>query len=73
MIRVLALLFAAVTVLAGAGQAQAQERGFFDIFGGGGPNFGGGGYGGSSPIQRVEGRNTSTQAWVASGSERSPA
>jgi lipoprotein-anchoring transpeptidase ErfK/SrfK len=52
MIRVLALLFAAVTVLAGAGQAQAQERGFFDIFGGGGPNFGGGGYGGSSPIQR---------------------
>jgi lipoprotein-anchoring transpeptidase ErfK/SrfK len=51
MTRVLALLFAAVTVLAGAGQAQAQERGFFDIFGGG-PNFGGGGYGGSSPIQR---------------------
>ena len=48
MTRVLALLFAAVTVLAGAGQAQAQERGFFDIFGGG-PNFGGGGYGGLSP------------------------
>lgn len=51
MIRVLALLFAAVTVLAGAGQAQAQERGFFDIFGGG-PNFGGG-VGGSSPIPRT--------------------
>jgi lipoprotein-anchoring transpeptidase ErfK/SrfK len=50
MTRVLALLFAAVTVLAGAGQAQAQERGFLDIFGG--PGFGGGGYGGSSPIQR---------------------
>ena len=51
MIRAFALLFAAVTVLAGAGHAQAQERGFFEIFGGG-PNFGGGGYGGSSPIQR---------------------
>ncbi len=51
MIRAFALLFAAVTVLAGAGHAQAQERGFFEIFGGG-PNYGGGGYGGSSPIQR---------------------
>jgi lipoprotein-anchoring transpeptidase ErfK/SrfK len=51
MIRAFALLFAAVTVLASAGHAQAQERGFFEIFGGG-PNFGGGGYGGSSPIQR---------------------
>jgi lipoprotein-anchoring transpeptidase ErfK/SrfK len=38
-------------VLAGVGHAQAQERTFFDIFGGG-PNFQGGGYGGSSPIQR---------------------
>jgi lipoprotein-anchoring transpeptidase ErfK/SrfK len=46
------LLFAAVTVLAGASQAQAQI--FFDTrdIMGGGPNFGGGGYGGSSPIQR---------------------
>ncbi len=52
MIRAFALLFAVVTVLAGAGHAQAQERGFFDIFGGG-PNFGGGGYGGSSPIPRT--------------------
>jgi lipoprotein-anchoring transpeptidase ErfK/SrfK len=55
MTRALTLLFAAVTVLAGAVQVQAQERGFFDIFGGG-PNFGGGGYGGgyggSGPIQR---------------------
>ena len=51
MIRAFAFLFAALTVLAGVGHAQAQERTFFDIFGGG-PNFGGGGYGGSSPIQR---------------------
>jgi lipoprotein-anchoring transpeptidase ErfK/SrfK len=51
MIRAFAFLFAALTVLAGVGHAQAQERTFYDIFGGG-PNFGGGGYGGSSPIQR---------------------
>jgi lipoprotein-anchoring transpeptidase ErfK/SrfK len=49
MIRAFALLFAAVMVLAGAGQARAQ--GFFDmrdVMGGGG-NFRGGG---SSPIPR---------------------
>jgi lipoprotein-anchoring transpeptidase ErfK/SrfK len=49
MTRAFALLFAAVVVLAGAGQARAQ--GFFDmrdVMGGGG-NFGGGG---SSPIPR---------------------
>src|SRR6185369_12110120 len=51
MIRAFAFLFAALTVLAGVGHAQAQERTFYDIFGGG-PNFGGGGYGGSGPIQR---------------------
>ena len=51
MIRAFAFLFSALTVLAGVGHAQAQERTFYDIFGGG-PNFGGGGYGGSSPIQR---------------------
>ena len=51
MIRAFAFLFAALTVLAGVGHAQAQERTFFDIFGGG-PNFQGGSYGGSSPIQR---------------------
>ncbi len=48
MIRVFALLFAAVTLLAGAGQARAQSFGFDrpDLIGGG-PNFG---IGGSSPI-----------------------
>jgi lipoprotein-anchoring transpeptidase ErfK/SrfK len=49
MTRAFALLFAAVTLLAGAGHAQAQ--GFFDMrdIMGGGPNFR---LGGSSPIQR---------------------
>jgi lipoprotein-anchoring transpeptidase ErfK/SrfK len=47
--RVLALLFAAVTVLAGIGQAQAQGFDSRDIMGGG-PNFFGGG---SSPIRRT--------------------
>ena len=56
MIRAFALLFAAVTVLAGAGQAQAQgfqSQGFFDTrdIMGGGPDFFRGG-GGSSPISR---------------------
>ena len=54
MTRAIALLFAALTLLAGAGHAQAQ--GFFgtdsrDIMGGG-PNFFGGG-GGASPIPRT--------------------
>jgi lipoprotein-anchoring transpeptidase ErfK/SrfK len=54
MTRALALLFAAVTLLAGAGQASAQGFGFpgsdtRDIMGGG-PNFFGGG---SSPIPRA--------------------
>ncbi len=50
MIRVLALLLAAVTSLAGAGQARAQGFGFDrpDLIGGG-PTFG---IGGSSPIPR---------------------
>ena len=54
MIRAFALLVAAVTVLAGAGHAQAQERGFFDMRTSwvAAPISGGGGYGGSSPIQR---------------------
>jgi lipoprotein-anchoring transpeptidase ErfK/SrfK len=51
MIRAFALLFAAVTMLAGAGHAQAQGFGGYgdsrDILGGG-PNF----FGGSSPIPR---------------------
>ena len=49
MTRAFALLFAAVTLLAGAGHAQAQ--GFFDMrdIMGGGPNFR---LGGSSPIPR---------------------
>jgi len=51
MIRAFALLFAAVTVLAGAGHAQAQGFDLRDILGGG-PNFRDGGFGGSSPIQR---------------------
>ena len=51
MTRVLALLFAAVTVLAAAGQAQAQESDMRDIMGGG-PNFFRSG-GGSSPIPRT--------------------
>ena len=50
MTRVLALLFAAVTVLA-AGQAQAQAD-MRDIMGGG-PNFFNGGGGGASPIPRT--------------------
>jgi lipoprotein-anchoring transpeptidase ErfK/SrfK len=54
MTRAIALLFTALTLLAGAGRAQAQ--GFFgtdsrDIMGGG-PNFFGGG-GGASPIPRT--------------------
>ena len=51
MTRVLALLVAAVTMLAAAGQAQAQAD-MRDIMGGG-PNFFNGGGGGSSPIQRT--------------------
>jgi lipoprotein-anchoring transpeptidase ErfK/SrfK len=59
MTRFVALLFAALTMLAGAGHAQAQNfqgSGFFgtdsrDIMGGG-PNFFGGG-GGASPIPRT--------------------
>jgi lipoprotein-anchoring transpeptidase ErfK/SrfK len=51
MIRAFALLFAAVTVLAGAGHAQAQGFDLRDILGGG-PNFRDGGFGGSSTIQR---------------------
>jgi lipoprotein-anchoring transpeptidase ErfK/SrfK len=49
MSRAIALLFAAVTMLAGAGHAHAQ--GLFDMrdIMGGGPNFGGGG---ASPIRR---------------------
>ena len=51
MTRALALLFAALTMLSGAGPAQAQ--GFFDMrdIMGGGPSFRGGG--GGSPIQRT--------------------
>jgi lipoprotein-anchoring transpeptidase ErfK/SrfK len=52
MTRVLALLFAALTVLAAAGQAQAQGVDMRDIMGGG-PNFFNGGGGGSSPIPRT--------------------
>ena len=48
MIRVFALLFAAVTLLAGAGQARAQGFDMRDIMGGG-PNFS---IGGSGPIPR---------------------
>jgi lipoprotein-anchoring transpeptidase ErfK/SrfK len=52
MIRAFALLFAAVTVLAGAGHAQAQGFDLRDILGGG-PNFRDGGLGGGvSPIPR---------------------
>jgi len=52
MARVLALLFAGVvTMLAAAGDAQAQTD-MRDIMGGG-PNFFNGGGGGSSPIQRT--------------------
>ena len=51
MTRVLALLVAAVTMLAVAGQAQAQGFDLRDIMGGG-PNFFSGG-GGSSPISRT--------------------
>ena len=50
MTRVLALLFVALTMLSGAGHAQAQGFDMRDIMGGG-PNFRGGG-GGSSRIQR---------------------
>ena len=53
MTRAFASLFAVLMVVAGAGHAQAQEYNFFDIFGGGSPNYrGGSGGGGSSPIQR---------------------
>ena len=48
MIRAYALLFAAVTMLGGAGQAQAESFDARDIFGGG-PNFS---IGRSSPIRR---------------------
>jgi lipoprotein-anchoring transpeptidase ErfK/SrfK len=52
MIRAFALLFAAVTVLAGAGNAQAQGFDLRDILGGG-PNFRDGGLGGGvSPVPR---------------------
>jgi len=52
MTRGLALLFAALTMLSGAGHAQAQGFDMRDIMGGG-PSFrGGGGGGGGSPIQR---------------------
>src|SRR6185295_10602799 len=50
MTRVLAWLCAAVMVLA-AGHAQAESMDSRDIMGGG-PNFRGGGYSGSSPIAR---------------------
>src|SRR3989442_6264065 len=54
MTRAFASLFAVLMVVAGAGHAQAQEYNFFDIFGGGSPNYRGGiGGGGSSPIQRT--------------------
>jgi len=49
MIRAFALLFAAVTMLAGVNPARAQGFDLRDIFGGG-PNFGGGG---SGPIPRT--------------------
>jgi lipoprotein-anchoring transpeptidase ErfK/SrfK len=53
MTRGLAVLVAAVTMLAAAGHAQAQDFDLRDIMGGG-PNFRSGGYGGgSSPIQRT--------------------
>jgi lipoprotein-anchoring transpeptidase ErfK/SrfK len=51
MIRAFALLFAAVTMLAGVGHARAQGLDMRDIMGGG-PNFRGGGGGGSGPIAR---------------------
>jgi len=50
MTRVLAWLFAVVTVLA-AGLAQAESFDTRDLMGGG-PNFRGGGYGGGSPVSR---------------------
>ena len=49
MTRAYAYLIAALTMLAGAGQAQAQGLDMRDIMGGG-PNFRGGG---SSPVQRA--------------------
>jgi lipoprotein-anchoring transpeptidase ErfK/SrfK len=52
MTRASAFLFAALTVLAGAGQSQAQGLDMRDIMGGG-PNFRSGGLGGSSPVQRA--------------------
>jgi len=57
MIRAFAFVFAALMVLAGVGQAQAQERDSREILGGG-PNFFGGGPsffggGGSGPIPRT--------------------
>jgi lipoprotein-anchoring transpeptidase ErfK/SrfK len=51
MTRVFALLFAAVTLLAGVGHARAQGFDMRDIMGGG-PNFGNFGIGRSSPIPR---------------------
>ena len=51
MIRTFVTLLAVVTLLAGAGQARAQESDARDIMGGG-PNFRNGWLGGSSPIQR---------------------
>ena len=54
MTRAFASLFAVLMVVAGAGHAQAQESNFFDLFGGGSPNYrSGSGGGGSSPIQRT--------------------
>jgi lipoprotein-anchoring transpeptidase ErfK/SrfK len=50
MTRAIALLFAALTMLAGTGHAQAQGFDMRDIMGGG-PNFSSGG-GGASPIPR---------------------
>jgi lipoprotein-anchoring transpeptidase ErfK/SrfK len=52
MIRAIALLFAALTLLAGAGHAQAQGLDMRDIMGGG-PNFFSRGGGGASPIPRA--------------------
>jgi lipoprotein-anchoring transpeptidase ErfK/SrfK len=60
MTRAIALLFTALTLLASAGHAQAQNFGGSGFFGtdsrdimGGGPNFFGGGSGGASPIPRT--------------------
>jgi lipoprotein-anchoring transpeptidase ErfK/SrfK len=58
MMRAFVLLFAAVTVLAGAGQARAEGFDTRDVMGGG-PNFFGGG---SSPIPRTTVNFTSEYA-----------